>query len=83
MRYAETGVSLEVDLSRGTVEKVKSDPRLTELYLGGLGINAKIAWDRVPPETAPFSPENGGQKFKSDSRTRDEGYFHRPAKGVL
>jgi len=58
MRYAETGVSLEVDLSRGTVEKVKSDPRLTELYLGGLGINAKIAWDRVPPETTPFSPEN-------------------------
>jgi len=29
-----------------------------ELYLGGLGTNAKILWDRVPPETEPFSPDN-------------------------
>ena len=31
---------------------------MTELYLGGLGTNAKILWDRVPPEAEPFSPEN-------------------------
>jgi benzoyl-CoA reductase subunit BamB len=31
---------------------------MTELYLGGLGTNAKILWDRVPPEVGPFSPEN-------------------------
>ncbi len=35
-----------------------TDPELTELYLGGLGTNAKILWDRVPPEVEPFSPEN-------------------------
>ena len=58
MRYAETGVNLEIDLSRGNVEKDKTDPKLTELYLGGLGTNAKILWDRVPPETDPFAPEN-------------------------
>jgi benzoyl-CoA reductase subunit BamB len=58
MRYAETGYNLEVDLTRGNIERVATDPRETELYLGGLGTNAKILWDRVPPEVEPFSPEN-------------------------
>src|SRR3989339_1492375 len=58
MRYAETGFNLEVDLTRGNVERVATDPAETELYLGGLGTNAKIIWDRVPPETEPFSPDN-------------------------
>jgi aldehyde:ferredoxin oxidoreductase len=58
MRYGETGFNLEIDLSRGNIERVETDPRLTELHLGGLGTNAKILWDRVPPETEPFSPDN-------------------------
>jgi benzoyl-CoA reductase subunit BamB len=58
MRYAETGFNLEIDLSRGNIERVETDPRDTELYLGGLGTNAKLLWDRVPPEVEPFSPEN-------------------------
>ena len=58
MRYAETGFNLEVDLTRGNIERVETDPRDTELYLGGLGTNAKIMWDRVPPEVEPFSPDN-------------------------
>ena len=58
MRYAETGFNLEVDLSRGNIERVKTDPRLTELHLGGQGTAAKILWDRVPPEVEPFSPDN-------------------------
>ena len=58
MRYAETGYNLEIDLSRGNIERVATDPRLTELYLGGLGTNAKILWDRVPPDVEPFSPDN-------------------------
>ena len=58
MRYAETGYNLEIDLSRGNIERVETDPKLTELYLGGLGTNAKILWDRVPPEVEPFSPDN-------------------------
>ena len=58
MRYAETGFNLEIDLSRGNIERVETDPQETELYLGGLGTNAKIIWDRVPPEVDPFSPEN-------------------------
>jgi benzoyl-CoA reductase subunit BamB len=58
MRYAETGFDLEIDLTRGNIERVATDPALTDLYLGGLGTTAKILWDRVPPETEPFSPEN-------------------------
>ena len=58
MRYAETGFNLEIDLTRGNIEKVQTDPRDTELYLGGLGTSAKILWDRVPPEVEPFSPDN-------------------------
>jgi len=57
MRYSETGFNLEIDLSKGNVERVETDPKLTELYLGGLGTNAKILWDRVPPEIDPFSPD--------------------------
>ena len=58
MRYAETGVNLEIDLTRGNIERVQTDPQDTELYLGGLGTNAKIMWERVPPEVEAFSPEN-------------------------
>ncbi|RLB66986.1 MAG: aldehyde dehydrogenase, partial [Deltaproteobacteria bacterium] len=58
MRYAETGFNLEIDLSRGNIERVATDPKETELYLGGLGTSAKLLWDRVPPEVEPFSPEN-------------------------
>jgi aldehyde:ferredoxin oxidoreductase len=58
MRYAETGFNLEIDLARGSVERVATDPGLTELHLGGLGTNTKILWDRVPPESEPFSPDN-------------------------
>ncbi|MFH1982873.1 MAG: aldehyde ferredoxin oxidoreductase N-terminal domain-containing protein [Pseudomonadota bacterium] len=58
MRYAETGYNLEIDLTRGNIERVATDPKDTERYLGGLGTNAKILWDRVPPEVDPFSPDN-------------------------
>lgn len=58
MRYAETGFNLEIDLTRGSIERVATDPMLTELHLGGLGTSAKILWDRVPPETDPFSADN-------------------------
>lgn len=58
MRYAETGYNLEIDLARGSVERVETDPRLTEAHLGGLGTNARMIWDRVPADVEPFSPDN-------------------------
>jgi aldehyde:ferredoxin oxidoreductase len=58
MLYGWTGINLEVDLSRGNIEKKEGDSKLAEAYLGGKGTNAKLLWDRVPPETASFSPDN-------------------------
>ena len=58
MRYAETGYHLEIDLATGNIERVETDPRSIELFLGGLGTSVKQLWDRVPPETKPFDPGN-------------------------
>ncbi|MBE0577106.1 MAG: aldehyde dehydrogenase [Desulfuromonadales bacterium] len=58
MRYAETGFDLEIDLSRGSIDRVETDPELSRLHLGGQGTAAKILWDRVPPEVDPLDPEN-------------------------
>ena len=52
------GTTLEIDLTKGIIEKRETDPDLTRLFLGGKGVNARIFWERVPPETEPFSPEN-------------------------
>ena len=35
-----------------------TDPQLTALHLGGLGTNARLFWEKVPPEVTPFSPDN-------------------------
>jgi len=58
MRFAETGFNLEVDLTTGNIEKVETPAWWAERHLGGLGTNALIMWERVPPETEPFSEEN-------------------------
>ena len=58
MRYAETGYNLEIDLAKGNIERVETDPELMEQHLGGLGTSVKLHWDRVPPETRAFDPEN-------------------------
>ena len=58
MRYAETGFNLEIDLTRGSIERVATDAKATDLHLGGLGTNAQILWDRVPADVDPFSPDN-------------------------
>ena len=58
MRYAETGINLEVNLTVGNIERVETDPEITRLHLGGNGSAARIIWDRVSPETDAFSPDN-------------------------
>ena len=58
MTYAVTGYNLEIDLSRGNIERVEAAPGLTELHLGGQGTAVKLLWDRVPPDVDPFSPDN-------------------------
>ena len=34
MRYAETGYNLEIDLARGNIERVETDPKMMEPILG-------------------------------------------------
>ena len=58
MPYGYMGKTLEINLTKGTIEKRGTDPDLTRLYLGGKGINARIFWERVPPEAEAFSSEN-------------------------
>ena len=58
MSYGWAGSNLEIDLSQGKIEKKEGDSELNETYLGGRGIGSKILWDRVPPETDPFSSDN-------------------------
>ena len=74
MRYSETGFQLEVDLSKGSIDKVETDPRDTEQYLGGLGMNLKLLFERVPAGTDPWSPDNllifGNGLFKRHMRNR-------------
>lgn len=58
MKYAQTGFNLEVDLTRGSIDKLATEPDSVELYLGGQGSAAKVLWDMVPPEVDAFSPKN-------------------------
>ncbi len=58
MFYGWAGTNLEIDLSRGTIEKEALDRQTVAELLGGKGTNAKILWDRVPPEVDAFSPDN-------------------------
>ncbi|MBI2979701.1 MAG: aldehyde dehydrogenase [Chloroflexi bacterium] len=58
MLYGWAGAELEIDLSRGKIQKRATDRNLVETYLGGKGTNARILWDRVPPQVDAFSPDN-------------------------
>ncbi|MFC2059636.1 aldehyde ferredoxin oxidoreductase family protein [Chloroflexota bacterium] len=48
---------LEVDLTTKRINVVDVTEEMRK-YLGGRGLGAKLLWDRVPPGTDPFSPEN-------------------------
>ncbi len=58
MLHGWAGANLEIDLSRGNIEEKETDRKLAEAFLGGKGTNAKILWDRLPPEVGAFSPDN-------------------------
>jgi len=51
------GNILVVDLSTGTISKVPLSEELVQKFLGGAGINARLAYDYIKPRTKPFSPE--------------------------
>lgn len=51
------GKMLRVDLSKGKIGE-EDTMKYAHKFVGGRGINAKIAWHEVSPETGPFDPEN-------------------------
>lgn len=52
------GQILFVDLTNGQINKESLDPEWTEDLIGGWGINARLAWDLIPPEADALSAEN-------------------------
>ena len=47
-----------VDLTSGHTRKEPLDPGLARTFIGGHGINWKLAYDLIPPHADPLSPEN-------------------------
>jgi len=52
------GSILYVDLSRGEIRKEPLDTELANDYIGGWGINNRLAYDLVRPDVDPLSAEN-------------------------
>ena len=52
------GQILYVDLTHGEIRKEALDSDLATDFIGGWGINIRLAYDLIPPEADPLSPEN-------------------------
>ena len=60
MPFARAGNDLEINLSTGGIKTTETDPRFQDTFLGGRGIGTRLFWDRVGPETHPFSDKKTG-----------------------
>lgn len=49
---------LRVDLTAGTTEEVSLSAEMTELFIGGKGLGAKLLYDLLPEGADPLGPEN-------------------------
>ena len=56
--FGYAGKILFVDLSSGKIEEKPLERTDAELYLGGLGINNKFAYDLIEPGADALAPEN-------------------------
>ena len=56
-KFGYTGKILEVDLSRGQTATFPTD-EYADRFIGGMGLAAKLYWDKVPPRTRAYDPEN-------------------------
>jgi len=52
------GSILFVDLTGGKIWKEPLEPEMARSFLGAQGINCKLAYDLIPPDVDPLSPEN-------------------------
>jgi aldehyde:ferredoxin oxidoreductase len=56
--YGFHGRLLHIDLTTRTSQWIALDPAILGLYLGGVGLGAKLLYDYAPPAVDPFAPEN-------------------------
>jgi len=56
--YGYTGKILRVDLSKKKIVIDDLKREWAKLYIGGLGLAAKIMWDEQGPLIDPLSPDN-------------------------
>ena len=52
------GYILYINLTDRIIRKKPLDPELARKYIGGAGINIKLAHDLIPPNIEPLSPQN-------------------------
>jgi len=52
------GSILYVDLTKGKTRNEPLDLQLMKAFIGGYGINNKLAYDLIPPDVDPLSPDN-------------------------
>ena len=52
------GSVLFVDLGHGTARREPLDAEVARAFIGGHGINYRLAYDAIPPHVDPLSPEN-------------------------
>lgn len=77
--YGQYGIILDIDLSKGTINKNKISREDLRNYLGGRGLGMKVLWDKLKdPGVDAFSPLNpicfmpgpfSGLPIPSSSRT--------------
>jgi aldehyde:ferredoxin oxidoreductase len=56
--YGYAGTVLYVDLTRNSVRKEPLELEMISNFVGGLGIDSKLAYDLIKPGVDPLSPEN-------------------------
>lgn len=56
--FGYRGKILEIELSKGTIQKKNLDQSLVELYLGGRGLATRILFDEIDPLCDPLDAEN-------------------------
>ena len=52
------GSILYIDLTSGSIGKEPLDPEMARTFIGGAGIINKLAYDLIPPDVDPLSPQN-------------------------
>ncbi|MGD8985858.1 MAG: aldehyde ferredoxin oxidoreductase C-terminal domain-containing protein [Desulfobacteraceae bacterium] len=52
------GQILYIDLTKEEIRKEPLDLDMAKKFLGGFGLNCKLAWDLLDPDVDPYSPDN-------------------------